>query len=180
MKILPLILTMVPLVSFAMDLKGARPGMSKQELDAMFPNLACELRSSQELESRCETNFQGRATPVLETLAGVKVQKWSFEFHDNRLDRVSLFFDAENFEVVEKALTTKYGKPGVARSAVQNIFGATFEQRAISWRQGKDEIVGFRFLGTHKTSGLVLTGSEGQKRIDEKAKGEAARRAKDL
>ncbi len=53
---------------------------------------------------------------------------------DGLLDRVYLTIDEDNYDDVAQSLRKQFGSPQrIARSVVQNGFGATFQQEALTW-----------------------------------------------
>lgn len=71
-----------------------------------------------------------------ETIANAPVKALELSYFSDKLERITILFDAKHFSKVAAALTEKYGAGSVTTGVVQNRMGATFENKTHSWRRG--------------------------------------------
>lgn len=64
-----------------------------------------------------------------------------FLFFNGKLFQIETIYDEMHRALIEKALREKFGSPsGRVDSAVQNLYGAEFEQNLLAWDVGDDKV----------------------------------------
>lgn len=107
-----------------LDLKGARIGMTLDELNALFPELKCVPSGERSSCVYSRTGMQGRVAE-LNTLAEEPTNIWIFSFVSGRLGGIYVSFPAGSYRAITDALRAKFGAPTSAiERPVQNRMGA--------------------------------------------------------
>jgi hypothetical protein len=120
----------------SIEIKGLRIGMSKAEVDALFPSWQ---------------DF---------TIAGVRSADGltpSARYHEEKLDAFHFFFRARDFDVVAEAVKEKYPATECVDSTVTNAMGATFRQTHCNITNDPSAVLRIaRFARDVRTSALTL------------------------
>lgn len=176
-----------------LSIKGFRPGLTFEEFQARLPDIKCEdaqigeprychyhatLQRDAELRLR---PYLPRHIPDLQIIAGASADSWMFEFMNDRLEAIRVYFDHSNFEAVVAALIAKSGKPAHASQEIlQNRMGARFRSRTYVWRS-KDAAFIAQERGIElDTSYIVLEAKTYQADERRRARDSARKRSKDF
>lgn len=71
-----------------------------------------------------------------ETVGGAPIKRLFLYFYSAKLEMISVTLDAKYVVDVITALTKQYGKAAVETETMQNLSGASFENRIYTWRRG--------------------------------------------
>lgn len=119
-----------------LEIKGVRVGMTKAELQAAHPGLNCD--------ALCYHSARSPRNHVksLETVAGVSVSSWWFNFTGDKLTRSYATFAASAGAVVTLAFTEKFGKPtNVENGEFRTAGGLTGAKVTTTWAEGDSVVV---------------------------------------
>ncbi|MDP7597656.1 MAG: hypothetical protein QGI68_19120, partial [Pseudomonadales bacterium] len=85
--------------------------------------------------------FERNRGPNRTTVAGVETELLVYHFIDDKLYRISAFFEQDGYSDVKRALSAKYGNPSSTNvHEYQNAYGATFSGESLSWHRGVSSI----------------------------------------
>ena len=113
------------------------------------PRYDCRATSAPVADRICSLRSQEQ-----ETVAGAPVSSIFWFSYRGRVTSIVVNFDERHFSQVLSALQSKYG-PGEARSeTVQNLKGASFQNRIQVWRQGGGTLQAQRYAGRLDKSSL--------------------------
>lgn len=129
----------------AFDVKGVSFGISVEELRQHFGSeLKCNNwgadahfgRGTGLIDSVCGIANPSGLGLARETFAGRSVII-NYEFHREKLWEIEIYgLSPEIYESVLDAMQSKYGKPVVNRTKIQNRMGAIFDNAVATWRNG--------------------------------------------
>lgn len=151
------LLTTITLLVFAhsaiaqsIEIKGLHVGMPKAEVQEKFPTWK---------------DF---------TIAGVRskfvLTPVSIEYRDDKIDKLTFFFDSSSFETVLGAIKEKYPETICKSTQVRNAMGATFEQIQCLLKGGESDLLLSRYISDIRTSMLAVASKKSQEEQAEKGK----------
>ena len=120
-------------VSSALELKGARLGLSMSDIKGDFA-ISCS-------KDKCTDYYFPKiggslsVIPDKRTFAGAPITRYSFEFYEDRLVEMHVCVEPDYFQLILMALQEKYGDPQVKeKDVLQNGYGATFNNLKGTWK----------------------------------------------
>ncbi len=142
-------------ISQEIEIKGLKLGMSKADVELKFGEIS-------------------RYGYIYEfTIGGVESQYGggiNLEFHEDKLDEVWFFFDADGFDAVRKAVASKYPALKCSGSTVSNAMGASFRQTKCSLKNKIGTLSISRFVSEINTSLLSMRTPRSMNELMDKAK----------
>lgn len=129
---------LLPAVACAapLELKGMRPGMTKDELAAARPEIVARCFQNSTTGGLELCRYVGAAaTGELDTFAGAFVQSWTASLSGGRVVSVAILLHSNFFDRVADAMVERFGKPARRDGATQNRLGARFDQAELTWRR---------------------------------------------
>lgn len=154
------------------ELKGARLGMKKPEVVAMFPALTC--LSSCYYENKIRNGRGPQFSPLM-TFAGAHALEWWFHFDkEESLSRVTIRLAPFALTPILAGLTEKYGAPkSREESEAQTMSGAKFAKTEVAWEIGDSRLRVASPSGKITEMEVKLTSIKGDAEAIEKAKAKA-------
>jgi hypothetical protein len=162
-----------------LELKGVKIGMSRDEVKALHPKLACD-KPTHCLYVGTHTMLS-QDVGTLKTIAEVPIDSFYVSIEDNVVVYVSIGVDLLSRTNVLIALTEKYGKPTVSTSdEYRSMGGQMYRRQTDKWESGADWLkLETRFTKPVVTE-VVLGNVEVQRKNAERLKDKAKANAKDL
>jgi len=149
-RLLFVALALASTTASALDLKGIKLGMTREEFLALFPEKPASLKPLPNT-SICFSNG-GFCGVNVGTIAGIPMTL-NVNFIDGKVaDVYSGRFDPAQFEQVVEALKSKFGPPTTtAMGKVQNRMGNSFDNPHYVWKFPEGELRASRFMPGART-----------------------------
>lgn len=154
----------------ALDVKGVKPGMTREQVRDTLGNLDC----TREAES-------GDCISWRRTIAGKEAESFRVSFSGEACSGVTVLFSADTFELVRTGLIEKFGRPtSTSTGRVQNRAGAVLPNSSATWKAGGAELtVTERYIDAN-TASLILTSPSALRDAQQREKARAKAAAADL
>lgn len=143
------------LVTIPLELRGVKIGDPKGQIERDF-GVSCTTTG-------CGVTYFAGVTlnnpiPVdKQNFAGWTVMSYLFTISDEKLASMTITYYTAGFSAVYQGLKGKFGMPTHMRElAVQNSYGATFQNWIFTWVGEKDEITIERYYGDLETGSTTL------------------------
>jgi hypothetical protein len=90
-----------------------------------------------------------------EAIANAPVKGLLLYFYARKLEMITLTLDPKHFTEVVGALTKQYGSGSLETESIQNVTGATFENKIYSWRRNKATLEAQTYGRNLETSSVI-------------------------
>lgn len=160
-----------------LELKGLTPGMTRNEINELYPG-QCRFLGEDDWARGCDNTPYG----TLGTIASEEVQFIDLVFIEGgKLGGVYMMIKPSSFSAISSAMTTKFGKPLKAdRSVVENRVGVKFQQEILIWKRGGRTLEIRKYTNNLDTGTIFMGSDEFMKNLSKSATETARRRQNDL